>query len=433
MSISMSISSRMNKELVEMMEMVRRECIRECGSKYGFDAEEAMSSMGLIEVSVKKKTLVEKVKKVSIPLPYSGECDEENCQALRQNNGLYTQCTVKKAEGSEYCKSCNQQVLKNDGIAEYGTIKDRQACGIFEYVDPKGRKPVAYVKVMRKYKLSEEQVLEEAGKLNMSINKDHFAVPEKTKRGRPAVSEKKEKGAKGRPRKSKKVIEISGEEEDLFATLVASANASEESVEESAAEESGDDSVISDITSSDKKAAKEAEKEAAKAVKEAEKEAAKAAKEAEKKAAKEAEKEAAKAAKEAEKEAAKAAKEAEKKAAKEAEKEAVKAAKEAEKEAAKAAKEAEKKAAKPVKVVKEAAKKESDPEDEVESVKKIKEDGKAYLRSNKTGIIYDYEKYKNDGDQVIIGQWNETTQKIVFKAIIEESDGEESEEEYEEE
>jgi mRNA-degrading endonuclease RelE of RelBE toxin-antitoxin system len=138
--------------------------------------------------------------------------------------------------------------------------------------------------------------------------------------------------------------------------------------------------------------------------------------------AKESEKLAAKEAKEAEKLAAKEAKESESLAAKEAEK---LAAKEAEKLAAKEAKEAEKL------VAKEESKKE--PEEEVESVKKINEDGKTYLRSKKTGIIYDYEKYKNDGDQVIVGQWNETTQKIVFKEKTEESDGEESEDEYDEE
>ena len=68
---------------------------------------------------------------------------------------------------------------------EYGTIQDRQAVGIFEYVDPKGRKPIAYTKVMKKYKITEEQVLEEAGKLNIVVNREHFAEVENAKRGRP--------------------------------------------------------------------------------------------------------------------------------------------------------------------------------------------------------------------------------------------------------
>ena len=68
-----------------------------------------------------------------------------------------------------------------------------------------------------------------------------------------------------------------------------------------------------------------------------------------------------------------------------------------------------------------------DDDDEPEVVKKIDFEGKKYLKSKKTGIIYDYMEYTKNGDQIVIGKWDEVNNKINFK----ESDEEESEDEYE--
>ena len=61
-------------------------------------------------------------------------------------------------------------------------------------------------------------------------------------------------------------------------------------------------------------------------------------------------------------------------------------------------------------------------------VKKIDFEGKKYLMSKTTGIIYDYNEYVTNGEQKVKGHWNETKKKIDFSP---ESD-EESEEEYDE-
>ena len=66
-------------------------------------------------------------------------------------------------------------------------------------------------------------------------------------------------------------------------------------------------------------------------------------------------------------------------------------------------------------------------DDEPDVVKKIDFEGKKYLKSKKTGIIYDYTEYIKNGDQNVIGKWDEVNNKINFK----ESDEEESEDEYE--
>jgi len=351
--------------------------------------------------------------KAAFPLPWSGEFNDACCYALRQNNGLYTQCTgVRKGE-AQFCKGCASLMQKTGAeVPEYGTIQQRMAVGIFEYVDPKGRKPVAYAKVMKKYKITQEMALEEAGKYNININAEHFVVPEDTKRGRPkAEKAPKEKGSKGRPKKSKKVLQIEGDDEDLFASLVAEAN-----------EVEGEEIIVSK-----KKGKSEEEKEAERLAKEAEK-----AEKEKKRLAEKAEKEAKlaleKAEKEAKKEAERLARE-EKKKAEEAEKLAKKEALEkakADKEAKLAAEKLAKEAAKAEKSSKKPAAKTPEPEEDEEPdvVKKIEFEGKKYLKSKKTGIIYDYTKYVKEGEQVVVGKWNEAENKIVF------DNAEEEEEEY---
>ena len=417
--------------MVKAAKDLAQRAIMECSSHYNFDGSEAIRLLGLENVKVERQKVVEKkakevIAKAAFPLPYSGEFNEAYCFALRQNNGLYTQCqTTRKGENS-FCKACQVLAEKNDGVPEYGTIKQRQAVGVFEYTDPKGRKPVSYTKVMKKYKVSEEQVLAEAGKFGMTINAAHFVAPEAdSKRGRPKVVAEKvsePKGPKGRPKKTKKVMEIVGDDhEDLFAAMVANAQ-----------EECSDDESVIEMppkkSSDEEKAAKAAKLAAEKEQKKAEKEAKLAAEKAEKEAQRlkeKAEKEAKLAAEKAEKESKLAAEKAEKESKKLA-LEAEKAAKKAALEEAKAAKES-KKVGKSSKTAAKEESKEEPKEEEGISVNTIKVDGKKYLVST-TGLVYDYNEWKHNQEQVVLGKWNESQKKIEFTAG---SDSEESEEEYE--
>ena len=443
MSITENVMRAMSKFGME----VSKKTINMCAEKYGFSAEEALSEIGGVSVSEKRKEKKEKEKKekekkASVALPFNGELKEELCQSLRQNSGLYTQCQSAPTKGV-FCNNCHKLAEKaEDGIPEYGMIQQRMEAysnGV-EYVDPKGRKPVAYLRVMKKYKLTKEQVIEEAGKLGIEINPIHFEMPADTRRGRPAAKPKEPKEAnavKGRPKKEKKVIIAEGDDEDLFASLVASANADNEDEE--------NEIVIPSKKSAEEKEAerlaKEQEKEAKLAALAAEKQA-----KAEKLAAEKAEKEAKLAAEKAEKEAklatAKAEKEA-KLAAEKAEKEAKLAALAAEKQAKaeklaaeKLEKEAKLEAEKQAKADKLAAfiqaklaakKKPADEDDEPEVVKKITFEDKKYLLSKKSGVIYDYEKYASEGEQVVVGKWNEEEKKIVFNKAEETADEYESE------
>jgi hypothetical protein len=412
----MEVRIMMNNMLKGMMRSVACQVIDGCASKYGFNAEEAKLSLNL-EIREASKKCVEKPMKKEVkekalfPLPFNGEHSDSCCQALRQNNGLYTQCQGSIKGDGEYCKSCQTLADKSEsGMPEYGTISMRMSSNLYDYVDPKGRKPTRYTKVMKKYNLTEEQVIAEAKKFGMNVDASHFVVPEETKRGRPArepKEEKEAKAAKGRPKKSTKVILLADDEEDLFANLVAQANASEE------------------VEHEEKVNHKKAEKEAKLAAEKAEKEAKLAAEKAEKEAklaAEKAEKEAKKLALEKEKAA-----KAEKLAAEKAEKEAKLAAEKAEKEAKKLALEKEKAAkatkvaSKPVEVV---------PE---ETYKKCSgPDSKKYIRSQETGIVYDLEIYMAKEELVPIGKWIADSKTIVFNKA-EDSDSELEDEDIDEE
>ena len=398
------VSDELNRQLMNTSKDLSHRCVHILAEKFNFDASEAINMLGLNMIKLERKPQKMTGEKASkgaskavaaksaFPVPWSGEFNDSCCSALRQNNGLYTQCTSLR-RGVEFCKGCASQMQKSGGeVPEYGTIQQRMAVGIFEYVDPKGRKPVAYSKVMKKYKINEEQAVEEAGKFNIIINSEHFAVhdAEGTKRGRPKTSEKapKEKGAKGRPKKSKKLIQVEGDDDDLFASLVAEANETE--------------SEEADVKT--KLAAEKVEKEARRLLEKAEKEA--------KLAAEKAEKEAKLAAEKAEK--------AEKEALSKEKKEAERLAREAKKleKETKAAKDQKKKT--PLLETNDV----QEEEDDQDVVKKIEFEGKKYLKSKKSGIVYDYTKYINEGDQVVIGKWNDKTNKIDF------NDAEEDEDEY---
>ena len=457
-----------NREIEKMMKSV----VVVLSSKYNFDAEEAVRMIceceGLRKSSSRsKKTSSSKreVVKSAFALPYNGELNGECCFGLRLNSGLYTQCPSLRPEDGAYCASCNKQATKNEhGLPDYGSIQTRSSKYLKdeEFVDPSGKKPVAYTKIMKKLKLTEEQVREEAAKHNMTLDPRHFVEVEK-KSGRPAkvVSEKepKELKAKGRPKKSKRVLELAGEEEDLFASLVMSSNKTveedviAESVTSEVSESEDDNSSLGDVDvvvdakpskavlAEQKKA--EAQKKLALAgeQKKAEAEQKKLALAEQKKA--EAEQKKAEAE---QKKLALAEQKAAEKLALAEQKAAEKLALAEQKKAEALAQQKQKKLAlaelkkqeaelkkKPVTDKKKSVKKTKVDDDddrpspafidppaaeEADVVKKIMFEGKKYLKSKNTGIIYNME-------QDVIGKWNEEKNRIDFDET-----GEESEEEY---
>ena len=409
-----------NREIEKML----KSAVVMLSSKYNFDAEEAVRMIceceGLTKSRSSKKTSSSKreVMKILFPLPYNGELTVECCLGIRLNNGLYTQCLSLRPENGAYCGSCDKQALKNEhGLPDYGNIQNRLSKynNDEEFIDPSGKKPVAYTKIMKKLKLTEEQVREEAAKHNMTLDPRHFIEAVK-KSGRPASKEPKEAKelkAKGRPKKSKKVLELAGEEEDLFASLVMSSNKSQllEKVDQNEEEITtsevssdlddnsslGDVDVLSEAKPSKSSKASKVSAEEKAALAEQKKQEALAQQNQKKLLAKQ---------------------EAEKK------KQALAEQKAAEKLALAEQKKADKK---PTTLAKQKKDKKSKVEDtpadaivdseEADVVKKIMFEGKKYLKSKNTGIIYNME-------QDVIGKWNEEKNRIDFNVADEESEDE---------
>jgi len=449
---------KVNLEVMKMMKSV----VEVCASKYNFDAEEGYrmicncEGLEIKSSSKRSKKISSKAVKSAFPLPYNGEMNGEWCFGLRLNSGLYTQCPSIRLEDGAYCGSCNKQATKNEhGLPDYGSIQTRSSkyTKDEEFVDPSGKKPVAYTKVMKKFKVTEEQVREEAAKHNMTLDPRHFVEAVK-KSGRPAKEPKepKEMKAKGRPKKSKKVLELAGEEEDLFASLVMSslvpsaANKSQllEKVDENEEEtvtseaDSDDNSSLGDVDiivdakvnakaskpKAEKKPKVSAEEKAALAEQKklalAEQKAAEKLALAEQKAALAEQKKQEALAQQNQKKLALAEQKAAEKQALAEQKAAEKLAlSEQKKKPLSEAKKEKKVATKKTKVDDTPAFVET-PVEEADVVKKIMFEGKKYLKSKNTGIIYNM-------DQDVIGKWNEEKNRIDFDET-----GEESEEEYDE-
>ncbi len=454
-------SVTMSSSVSKAMTAFSAELIRACASKYGFDGEEALRELNVsIGPPTSKKASKAKVPKAaahptpSIPLPFTGTIRDDCCNGVKQNHGLYTQCfsAVSNIDGDTgLCKGCIKQASKNaSGEPDCGLIAKRVMQG-GEYRDAKGRAPVHYTKVMKKQKLTKEQVLAEASKFGIEIDESHFAVPE-TKRGRPkkattsdtesdtssAGGEKKK--ARGRPKKAPKVVEVN-ETEDLFASLMQQAQSASPRppVASSTSEAVEVEEDVSDVSSgsdseTEAKPLKKTKKQAQHKEESEEALAEKATKFLEKEDEKEKKATAKAAAKEAEKQ--------EKAAAKLAQKEAEKATKEAAKAAAKALAEQDKATKKPEtkqKKTKAAAatvvpavqepvadlESEAESEDDkpVVTVKKFEHEGVSYLKSS-DGVLYDAKS------QEVVGKWNETTKSIdVYDGESEEEEDSDDEDE----
>ena len=234
--------------LAAMNRAYGEEVVRACAAHFGFDAEAAISQF-IKPRQLEKAARIPKEKKAkaakapkpekpavsAIPLPWTGEVRPGFCTGLRLNHGLHTQCTMVPMAGGCYCKTCQKQADSNaNGKPTYGCVEDRQAVGLSEYRDPKGKQSVPYATVMEKLNIGKEDAEAEAAKIGITIPPELFEE-RKLARGRPKKdasasdtdssqdSQNSVKKARGRPKKQKKAVE-SENGDDLISALVAKAN-----------------------------------------------------------------------------------------------------------------------------------------------------------------------------------------------------------------
>jgi hypothetical protein len=162
-------------------------------------------SKGKVESGV--VSVVSVVAEVSYPFPFpfnKNGINANGCHGLAYNHGLFNQCIKKKLETGNYCRNC-QKESDQSGQPSCGTIEARVSSDLLDYTDPKGRKPIAYLKVLEKQKIKIETVKEFIMRENIEVESIHFECNEQ-KRGRP---------------KSKIAKQVEAATvEDLFATLV---------------------------------------------------------------------------------------------------------------------------------------------------------------------------------------------------------------------
>ena len=219
----LSVTSLLVKTLENATREYARECVRECASLYGFSSDEALLKLNLENLTIQvrdmkkrgskkvvekeKKAVAEKKKSLGYPLPFVASlvC-EDGCHGLAYNMGLFTQCPKVRMNDGNYCKVCQSETDLN-GKPANGTIEERLGSGLMEFKDSKGRRPVAYSKIMEKMKITREQIESETG---MKLDEMHYAVVVVEAKKKKEKAEKKEKV----PKKIKEIVL-----DDLFAGL----------------------------------------------------------------------------------------------------------------------------------------------------------------------------------------------------------------------
>lgn len=202
------------------------EVVSEISKRYGLDEIEVKKEIGL-EVKIEKE---KKEKEKRIMIPFCGRIDEERCQGIKINYGLYTQCENKIFQ-KNLCKTCHKQSEKNsDGKPNNGTIDERLDKN---YKDKNGKEPTKYSKIMEKMNITREMAEKEAEKQGITIPEEEFEI-KKSGRGRPKKSTSTtdtsdeesiaEPKKRGRPPKEKKVIENGNVGDDLIKNLIEEAN-----------------------------------------------------------------------------------------------------------------------------------------------------------------------------------------------------------------
>ena len=121
-----------------------------------------------------------------IPLPWSGSVSVSNCQGLRVNHNLFTQCTNSKKEG-DYCTTCAKSSRNNKdtpGVPSAGNVDLRLRCAEGKYtvtINGTIREETPYKVIVEKLKLTENHVRSVAHTFNVALPEDSFEQIGKTK------------------------------------------------------------------------------------------------------------------------------------------------------------------------------------------------------------------------------------------------------------
>ena len=229
MCSTMMIKGKSLSELTKALELYVGGVVSILAKEYGFEEAAGLKLLGELRVQKEGKSRVVKAKRVvpEILLPFCGVVEVEWCKAVRYNHGLFSQCT-NSCKGEKFCKTCVKS-LSEDGVPTHGLIEERGNEG---WRSPKGKSPVNYGNIISKIEVSKEKAIAEAEKLGWIIGEEHFEVV-KARKGRPTKNPKEadeKPKRRGRPKKSKPVVDGAGTGDDLIAQLVQQAQEENEVV-----------------------------------------------------------------------------------------------------------------------------------------------------------------------------------------------------------
>ena len=164
-----------------------------------------------------------RTKPPAVLLPFCGVVVDDWCCGTRLNHGLYTQCTMAKVPGTDFCKTCGKQADKNEsGLPNYGSIEARLAP---DWTPPAGKAKLArYPVVAAKTGINLATAQEEAERLGWTIPEGELGG----KRGKtadrrdPHTSDTEDDEPKAKP---EKVVLTEQESEQIVAQLVKEADA----------------------------------------------------------------------------------------------------------------------------------------------------------------------------------------------------------------
>lgn len=210
-----SKQSRKMEEAMKNLEHVMMEkAVRVLSERYNFSLEEGL------RVLKGEEGVQEELKMMSPPL--ASECGEKEkkkklrypykkmllgCNALQENNRLFTQCEGKVKEGREYCNGCLDRMRKSgSSIPKHGTVTMRESQDKLRYVSPQGVKQMSYVKYLEREGYTREYVESEARKEGREIDECYFEEEKEEKKERKLKESKVPRYEEGEE-KLKKYVE----------------------------------------------------------------------------------------------------------------------------------------------------------------------------------------------------------------------------------
>jgi Skp family chaperone for outer membrane proteins len=201
---SIVITELLAKTLENCAKDLSIRCITECARRHGFDASEEIRVLGLENLALIKRQMAKKTaskepkekkekkakpeKSAKFPLPFIPSLVNQNgCNGLTYNHGLFTQCSKTRMETGNFCAKCQVEADKNaSGCPDAGSIQQRLSD---DFADSKNRKPVHYLKVLKKMNKTAEEAVNFAQQNHIVIPEYHLtAIEETTTRGRPKKS-----------------------------------------------------------------------------------------------------------------------------------------------------------------------------------------------------------------------------------------------------